>query len=59
MTDPPRPSIGELNSLAKILKKAVHRTVADAFLKGFMWACWPEWYERSKWEFYESKGVKP
>jgi hypothetical protein len=45
--------MGELNCLWRILRKARHRVVADALLKGFMWACWPEWYERNKWEFYQ------
>ena len=57
--DTMRPTMGELNSLARILRKAKHRSVADAFLKAFMWACWPEWYERNKWEFYKSKGQAP
>jgi hypothetical protein len=53
---PNLPSMSELNCLSRILRKATHRTVADAFLKAFMWACWPEWYEHNKWELYESKG---
>jgi hypothetical protein len=43
------PTMGELNCLWRILRKATHRNVADALLKGFMWACWPEWYDRNKW----------
>jgi hypothetical protein len=39
------PTMHELDVLARILRKATHRNVADALLKGFMWACWPEWYE--------------
>lgn len=54
-----RPTMGELNCLSRILRKAVHRSVADALLKGFMWACWPEWYEKNKWEYYETKGLQP
>ena len=46
------PTLGELNCLSRILHKARHRNVADAFLKAFMWACWPEWYERNKGECY-------
>ncbi len=53
------PTMHELDVLARILRKATHRNVADALLKGFMWACWPEWYERNKWLYYESKGIKP
>ncbi len=49
-----RPTMAELNCLSRILRKAKHRNVADALLKGFMWACWPEWYERNKWEFYNA-----
>ena len=47
------PTMGELNCLSRILRKATHRNVADALLKGFMWAIWPEWYERNKWECYK------
>jgi hypothetical protein len=47
------PTMGELNALSRILRKAKHRNVADALLKGFMWACSPEWYERNKWECYK------
>jgi hypothetical protein len=51
--------MGELNCLARILRKATHRNVADAFLKAFLYAVWPKWYERNKWEFYRTKGIKP
>jgi len=50
-----RPTMRELDCLSRILNKATHRKVADALMKGFLWACWPEWYERNKWEYYESK----
>lgn len=49
-----RPTMGELNCLWRILHKATHRNVADAMLKGLMWACWPEWYDRNKWECYKA-----
>jgi len=51
------PTIGELNCLSRILHKAIHRRAADSFLKAFMWAVWPEWYDRNKWEFYKSKVI--
>jgi len=37
-----RPTMTELDCLSRILRKATHRNVADALLKGFMCACWPE-----------------
>lgn len=39
------PTMTEINALRAILAKAKHRSVADAMLKGFLWAVWPEWYE--------------
>lgn len=39
------PTLTELRVLRGILGKSQHRNVADAMLKGFMWAAWPEWYD--------------
>lgn len=47
------PTMAELTALSRILRKATHHNVADAMVKGFLWACWPEWYERNKWECYK------
>jgi len=45
------PTLAELDCLSRILRKATHKNVADATLKGFLWACWPVWYEHYKKEF--------
>lgn len=58
MTEKKRPTLTELNCLSGILRKAAHPAVADAFLKGFMFAVWPEWYERNKWELLDSKKLE-
>lgn len=42
------PTMTELRVLRGILRKAQHPSVAEGMLKGFMWAVWPEWYDRWK-----------
>lgn len=52
-----RPSMEEIDCLSRILRKARHRNVADAVLKGFMWACWPDWYKEASDEFLRERSA--
>ena len=40
------PTIRFLRELAKALREAEHRNVAESFTAGLLWAMYPEWFDQ-------------
>ena len=42
----PEPTVRFLRELAKALREAEHRNVAESFTAGLLWAMYPEWFDQ-------------